>query len=115
MGTELFPLSHFVFLTHPLHRLLNESQLELLAFQVRAWSKTWLLFPPHVTYFSRSTFPHIPRSTLSHPLTLSLLPSPLHSHIPHSFTQRAIKEFVLSLDDAFAKQFEEFNVGFEGR
>ena len=28
--------------------------------------------------------------------------------------QRALREYVLSVDDAFGKQFEEFNVGFEG-
>ena len=28
--------------------------------------------------------------------------------------QRALKEYVMSIDAAFAKQFEEFHVGFEG-
>ena len=29
--------------------------------------------------------------------------------------QRALKECVLSVDDAYGKSFEEFYVGFEGR
>lgn len=29
--------------------------------------------------------------------------------------QRALKECVLSIDDAYGKSFEEFYVGFEGR
>ena len=28
--------------------------------------------------------------------------------------QRALREFVLTVDDAYGKQFEEFHVGFEG-
>ena len=29
--------------------------------------------------------------------------------------QRALREYVLTVDDAYAKQFEEFNIGLEGR
>jgi len=52
---------------------------------------------------------------------MSLLHTHTHTHtntnlqIPFTHTQRALKEFVLTVDDAFGKQFEEFNIGFEGR
>ena len=29
--------------------------------------------------------------------------------------QRALREYVLSIDDRFGKSFEEFHIGFEGR
>ena len=37
-----------------------------------------------------------------------------HTHM-HMHTQYALREFVLTVDDAFGKQHEEFHVGFEGR
>lgn len=59
---KLTPILHVLFNTVSFaHRLLNEAQLEILAFQ------------------------------------------------------RALKECVLSVDDAYGKSFEEFYVGFEGR
>ena len=78
-----------------LHRLLNESCLELLAFQVRMWSTA----EPHWDVSVAHTHTH----------------TNLHVQIPFTHTQRALKEFVLTVDDAFGKQFEEFNIGFEGR
>lgn len=62
-------------------KLLNESQLEMLSFQVCP--------SPSLPLDSAECF-------LCHP-------------------QRALREFVLSVDDAYGKQFEEFYVGFEGR
>ena len=58
------------------------------------------------------------------PLLPSSIPSPLS--FPSSktgccygwvitFMQRAVKEYVLAVDAAYGKQFEEFTVGFEGR
>ena len=72
------------------------------------------LLTPHPSLHTLLTpHPSLLTPLIPHPsLTPTIL---LHLYIPHCFTQRAIKEFVLTVDDAFAKQFEEFNVGFEGR
>ena len=48
-----------------------------------------------------------------------LLPIPprllTEAHLELVAFQRALKEYVLTVDDAYGKQFEEFHVGFEGR
>ena len=37
------------------------------------------------------------------------------AHLELMAFQNALKEYVLTVDDAYGKQFEEFSVGFEGR
>lgn len=57
------------------------------------------------------------RSTPSSPVSLSPSLSRLlnEAHLELLAFQRALKEYVLTVDDAYGKQFEEFHVGFEGR
>ena len=39
--------------------------------------------------------------------------STLYQHLPFSF-QHAVKEYVMTVDATYGKQFDEFFVGFEG-
>ena len=64
---------------------------------------------PPSTYKTRA---HTHTHTHTHTYTPRLLNE---AHIELLAFQRALREYVLSVDDAYGKQFEVFNVGFEGR